>query len=158
MHVRNEEWHIVQQMRWREKKESSFTVSLSLSPFFFLLLVRLLGQGENSSSIVYTHSYRQYENKPKFTNDNLTRLLARLIVLVLSFFCVVVVALYATWSYTTSIIPTMTLTIYTCICIYIYIHIWMYTTHIVWSVSYVQPQTISWISLLSFNSGRKERE
>jgi hypothetical protein len=60
--------------------------ALSLSLFFFLLLVRLLGQGKNSSSIVYTHTYI-YRDSAR-TNPNLltTISLARSLVLLCSLF------------------------------------------------------------------------
>jgi hypothetical protein len=59
----------------------------SFSLFFFLLLVRLLGQGKiRAASFAHKYTYRQCENKPKFTNDNLTRLFARSSYCTCSFF------------------------------------------------------------------------
>jgi hypothetical protein len=75
-------------------------------------------------------------------------LFARLSYCTCSLYLCVVVSLYAIWSHTASIIPTMTLTIYTR----------MYTTHRAWSVSYVQPLTISWISMLLYPIAAKKKK
>jgi hypothetical protein len=94
------------------KRERERELTLSFSRFF-RLLGRLLEQDKNSSSIVCTYTDRTRTRLNLLTTNSS---LASCIVLVL-FFCAVVER-YAMRSCTTSIIPTMTLTIYIYICVY----------------------------------------